>query len=565
MPAGAAAHLRADGLRVVRGGREILHDASVTVSARSRLAIVGENGRGKSTLLHVLAGTLMPDAGSVTRVGTLGVAEQSLEAGPGQTVGTLVGEAIGASRRALTALDAAAEALTLGSAGAEDDYAAALERATALDAWDAERRVDMALAGLDAVTDRSRLLAELSVGQRYRVRLACLLGGRYDLLLLDEPTNHLDAGSLDFLTASLREHPGGLALVSHDRTLLRDVGKEFLDVDPSVDGRPALYAGGYEGWQTDRTAARERWVQAHEAQRAEHRRLAEAADAARDRLESAWRPDKGHGKHQRQSRAPGVVQAVKRRQADLEAHGISVPEPPAQLAFPLLAVRTGQPLVHAGGVTVAGRLRRSVDVRLAGGERLLVTGPNGAGKSTLLEVLAGRLAPETGEVRPSSGARIALVGQEPPAWPVRMLAHELYRDHVHRLLAAGTHSEEDLVPLGATGLLDPEALRTPVGALSAGQRSRLHLALRLAERPDLLLLDEPSNHLSAPVVDALTEALLVTRAAVVVATHDRQLLRDLAAWPHLQLEGQGVEEGGEAAEGRDGEQAAARTRPRRRG
>nr|WP_201301125.1 ABC-F family ATP-binding cassette domain-containing protein [Citricoccus sp. K5] len=537
LPAGAAAHLRADGLCVVRGGREILRDASVTVSVRSRLAIVGENGRGKSTLLHALAGTLRPDAGSVTRVGTLGVAEQTLDAGPGQTVGSLVGEAIGASQRALTALDAAAEALARGSTGADDDYAAALETATVLDAWDAERRVDVALAALDAVTDRSRLLAELSVGQRYRVRLACVLGARYDMLLLDEPTNHLDAGSLDFLTASLREHPGGLALVSHDRTLLRDVAEEFLDLDPSVDGRPTLYAGGYDGWMSGRTAARERWVQAHEAQRAEHHRLAEAADAARDRLESAWRPDKGHGKHQRQSRAPGVVQAVKRRQADLEAHRISVPEPPAQLAFPDLAVRAGQPLVHCNGVTVAGRLRRPVDLRLAGGERLLVTGPNGAGKSTLLEVLAGGLAPDAGEVRQSSEARVALVGQEPPVWPARMLAHELYRDHAHRLLAAGTHSEEDLVPLGATGLLDAEARRAPVGALSAGQRSRLHLALRLAERPDLLLLDEPSNHLSAPVVDALTEALLVTRAAVVVATHDRQLLGDLAAWPRLELEG----------------------------
>lgn len=315
------------------------------------------------------------------------------------------------------------------------------------------------------------------------------------------------------------------------------MAEEFLDLDPSVDGRPSLYAGGYDGWQSGRNAARERWVQAHEAQRAEHHRLAEAADAARDRLESAWRPDKGHGKHQRQSRAPGVVQAVKRRQADLEAHRISVPEPPAQLTFPDLAVRAGQPLMHCSGVTVAGRLRRAVDLRLTGGERLLVTGPNGAGKSTLLEVLAGGIAPDAGEVRHSPEARIALVGQEPPVWPARMLAHELYRDHVHRLLAADTRSEEDLVPLGATGLLDTEALRTPVGALSAGQRSRLQLALRLAERPDLLLLDEPSNHLSAPVVDALTEALLVTRAAVVVATHDRQLLRDLAAWPRLELAG----------------------------
>ncbi|MEV4900591.1 ATP-binding cassette domain-containing protein [Citricoccus sp. NPDC055426] len=535
LPAGATAHLRAEGLRVVRGGREILRGAEVTVSARSRLAIVGENGRGKSTLLHVLSGILTPDGGSLTRAGTCGIVGQTLDAGPGQTVGTLVGEAIGPALTALAALDASAEDLAQGKAGAADDYAAALEAATLLDAWDAERRVDLALAGLHAVTERSRPLAKLSVGQRYRVRLACVLGARYDLLLLDEPSNHLDAQGLAYLTERLRAHPGGLGLVTHDRALLRDVAEEFLDLDPSQDGRPVLYAGGYAGWQSGRSAARERWVQDFEAQGAEHRRLAEAADAARDRLESAWRPAKGHGKHQRQSRAPGVVQAVRRRQAELEAHRITVPEPPLRLTFPQLAVRAGRPLLHCRGATVAGRLESPVDVRLAGGERLLVTGPNGAGKSTVLGVLAGMITPDTGEVRRLSAARVALLGQEPPSWPARLLAHEVYRNHVHRLLADGTHREEDLAPIGATGLLGAEALRTPVGALSAGQQSRLHLALRLAERPDVLLLDEPSNHLSAPLVDDLTEALLGTPAAVVVATHDRQMLRDLGGWPRLEL------------------------------
>lgn len=535
LPLGAAAHLRAEGLRVVLGGREILRDASVTVSARSRLAIVGENSRGKSTLLRALAGLLRPDAGSVTRAGTLAIVEQTLDAGPDQSVGTLVDAAIAASRRALAALDASAEDLARGRPGAEDAYAAALETATLLDAWDAERRVDQALAGLDAETERSRPLATLSVGQRYRVRLACVLGARYDLLLLDEPSNHLDARSLDFLTDRLRGHPGGLAVVTHDRTLLRDVAEEFYDLDPSEDGRPVLHAGGYAGWQAGRAAARERWVQRHEAQSAEHRRLTAAAEAAQDRLESAWRPAKGHGRHERQSRAPGVVQSVRRRQADLAAHRIEVPPPPRRLAFPHLPVRAGQPLLDVRGVSVAGRLEPPVDVRLGGGDRLLVTGPNGAGKSTLLAVLAGTIAPDAGEVRHLSGARVALLAQEAPAWPARQPVTDIYRDHVHGLLAAGSHREEDLLPLEATGLLDDEALDTPVGALSAGQHSRLHLALRLAEHPDVLLLDEPSNHLSAPLMDDLTRALLHTPAAVVIATHDRQLLRDLGHWPRVGL------------------------------
>jgi macrolide transport system ATP-binding/permease protein len=159
-----------------------------------------------------------------------------------------------------------------------------------------------------------------------------------------------------------------------------------------------------------------------------------------------------------------------------------------------------------------------------GGDRLLVTGPNGAGKSTLLATLAGDLPPTTGAVRHLPEARVAFLSQEVPAWKEDLLAHQLYDQH-----------PAAVVPLRATGLLDREAVRTPVGRMSQGQQRRLHLALCLAERPNLLILDEPSNHLSALLVDELTEALLVTPAAVVVATHDRQLLADLARWPVLEL------------------------------
>lgn len=155
LPAGHRAHVRADGVRVVRGGRVVLSDVGVTVSAGSRLAVVGENGRGKTTLLHVLAGILVPDQGTVERLGTIGVARQNLEARNGETVGTLVHGAIRESERALRALDDAADALAEGRTGADDAYATALDAATRLDAWDAQRRVDVALAGLDACPDRT--------------------------------------------------------------------------------------------------------------------------------------------------------------------------------------------------------------------------------------------------------------------------------------------------------------------------------------------------------------------------------------------------------------------------
>ncbi|WP_309232428.1 ATP-binding cassette domain-containing protein [Micromonospora tarensis] len=393
----------------------------------------------------------------------------------------------------------------------------------------------MALDALDACPDRARRLDTLSVGQRYRVRLACLLGARHDVLLLDEPTNHLDADGVDFLTGRLREHDGGLAIVSHDRALLRDVANRFLDLDPTRDGKPRLYAGGYDAWQDARRRERERWEQDHEQQQDERRRLQDAVSRARDRLSTGWRPDKGTGKHQRQSRAPGVVQALHRQQDALRAHRVDVPEPPPTLRMTDPGVRPGAPQVRAQGVAVAGRLAGPVDLTIDGGDRLLVTGPNGAGKSTLLAVLAGALEPTDGYVWTAPGARVARVTQETAGQGTDRTAGEVYASRVGKLVAGGVLADADTVPLGSLGLLDSTAMRTPVGRLSPGQQRRLDLALALAGRPTLILFDEPTNHLSSALADELTTALRHSTAAVVVATHDRQVLRDLADWPRLRF------------------------------
>ena len=204
LPAGAHAHIRLTDVSVTLGTRPVLSGVNLTLSTGTTLAAVGENGRGKTTLLEVLSGTQTPDAGTVSRQGTVGVIQQHLDTSAGRTVGDAVAEEIADSLHALQALDDATTAMVEGKPGAEDAYAVALDRATVLDAWDADRRVDIALEGLSACADRERPLSTLSVGQRYRVRLACVLGARHDLLLLDEPTNHLDATGLAFLTARLR-------------------------------------------------------------------------------------------------------------------------------------------------------------------------------------------------------------------------------------------------------------------------------------------------------------------------------------------------------------------------
>ncbi|WP_425548457.1 ATP-binding cassette domain-containing protein [Brevibacterium yomogidense] len=210
-------------------------------------------------------------------------------------------------------------------------------------------------------------------------------------------------------------------------------------------------------------------------------------------------------KHQRQSRAPGIVQSLHRREDELRRHALTVPPPPPRLTVPTGRTQPGAPLLTAAEVSVTGRSTRPVTVRLAGGDRLVVVGPNGSGKSTLLAMLAGELAPDEGAVRRHGTVRVERLSQEDRG-------------------GAGD----------ATGTDDaPRDHRSP------GQLRRRHLGRVLGMEPDVLLLDEPTNHLSMSLVDDLLAGLEDATAAVVVATHDRQVLRRLAHWPRLVVDASG--------------------------
>jgi macrolide transport system ATP-binding/permease protein len=561
-PASPAAHdearvqLVARGLTFAYPGRPpVLDGLDVVVRAGTRLGLVGENGAGKTTLLHVLAGTLEPQAGTVTRAGTLAVVEQELLTAPEATVGTVVDTSLAATRAAADALTAAIDAFDHdeGDPVTLAEVIAAYEH---LAAWDADRRVDEALTRFGAPRDRARTLATLSVGERYRVRLAARLAERADLLLLDEPTNHLDAAGITYLTEQLATWPGGVVVVTHDRRLLDDVMTGILDMDPSMDGHPALYGEArYAAYRFARDAMLRRWRARYRAERKRAVALAAQLDSSYENLSDAWRPPKGSQGHRRATRARSRVKTVDRRIAELEAGAVAVPVPPPALAFPDLPAvpreHAGGPLLDVRAPRVEGRLdlpgRR---VELAPCGRLLVVGPNGSGKSTLLAVLAGTLAADRGARTLAPGVRLGVLAQDRPgassgadddgghdvdADADAGSVSDAYARHALRLLAAGALDPDELVPIAALGLLAEDDLDRPVAELSVGQRRRLDLARALLAAPHVLVLDEPTNHLSVGLVDELTAALRTTSAAVVVATHDRQMRADLADWPVLEL------------------------------
>nr|WP_315893383.1 ABC-F family ATP-binding cassette domain-containing protein [Streptomyces sp. P9(2023)] len=509
---------------VSRGERLLLDRISLTVRPGERIGIVGENGAGKSTLLRVLAGLEAPDEGEVVTLadGGTGMLAQTPRLSADHTVGDAIDDSL-AELRAMERRLRETEAV-LATAGARelDAYGELLTAYELRGGYEADARVDKAMHGLGlASTGRERTLGSLSGGEQARLGIACAVAAAPELLLLDEPTNHLDERALDWLEEALLAHRGTVVAVSHDRVFLERVATSVLEVD--ADRRTVVrYGDGYAGFRAEQAAARRRWEQAYEAWCEETARLEAHATTTAHGV-AAGRSIKDNNK-MAYDRAGGRVQAsvsgrVRNAQERLRRlRAEPVAKPPQPLAFAARPVAGGAEgeLVTLTGVRVADRLAVG-RLTIGAGERLLVHGDNGAGKSTLLRVLAGLAEPDAGEVR--RRGRIGYLAQEIPAHrPAERLLTAFGRG-----LALTDDEQAEL--LHSYGLFRPGDLHVPVGSLSAGQRRRLALARLLARPVDLLLLDEPANHLALGLVEELEGALDRWAGALVVVSHDRQLRR----------------------------------------
>ena len=493
-----------------RGPRVLFSGASLGLFRGEKVGITGENGSGKSSLLALVRGELQPDAGTFEMPSSLAVAHvsQELLATDRPAIEfVLDGDAeLRTIERAIAKAEERNDGARLGELYAH--YAAA-------GGYDARSRAGRLMHGLGfSSADETRPVSAFSGGWRVRLNVAQALMCRSDLLLLDEPTNHLDLDAILWLETWLREYPGTLLLIAHDR--------EFLDriVDRVVNlehGKARAYRGNYSAFEEQRASELAEQSALFTRQQREIRHMESFVERFRAKASKA---------RQAQSR----LKALERMQRIAPAHVDSPFEfsfaPPAKLPRPLLAL-TDQAVGYAGPPVL-----EHLSLTLSPGDRVALLGRNGAGKSTLMKLLAGELPPLSGERAEARDLRIGyfaqhqleqLAVQESPLQNLRRVGAD----------AAARATEQELRDFLAGFGFRGDRVFEPVAPFSGGEKARLVLALVTFLRPNLLLLDEPTNHLDLEMRQALAVALQDYAGAVVLVSHDRHLLRTVADELHI--------------------------------
>ncbi|MBN1146377.1 MAG: ABC-F family ATP-binding cassette domain-containing protein [Anaerolineales bacterium] len=517
----------------------ILLDVSFNLNPGERVGLIGPNGCGKTTLLRILAGMETPDLGLVTRIPPdlqIGYLSQGFEADPGRTVAETIRLATGDSQAAEAEVERLALALSKepGRPDLSIDYDTAVQRLQELSRVGSGRTaLILAALGLAELNDES-LVSTLSGGQKTRLSLALVLLGDPQLLLLDEPTNHLDIEMLEWLEGWLLDYPGAALIVSHDRTFLDHTVNRILDLDPETH-TIREYVGNYSTYLEQYQAEAEKRNRAYSDQLDEIRRM--KRDIARTKQQAL------HVEMTTTSRQPGmrrIAKKVAKKAASREKklvryldsdERLEKPRQSWQMKANFLSVgdRATQHLSQDAlvleelAVGYPGRdvLLRDINLRVRAGRRIALTGPNGAGKTSLLRTIAGQISPRVGKVRLGASVRLGYMAQEQELLDPGRTALEIIQN------AAPLNETEARSFLHYFLFSGDDPLR-PSGQLSYGERSRLSLAVLVTRGCNLLLLDEPINHLDIPSRSRFEEALAQFNGTVLAVVHDRYFIERFA-------------------------------------
>ena len=486
------------------GNRKILEDINLSFYPDAKIGVLGVNGSGKSTLLRIMGGIETDFSGEAwaaegARVGYL---EQEPRLDPGKSVRENVMQGVAPQKAILDRYNDLAANYSDESA---DEMTQLQDEIEAKGLWDLDSKIDQAMEALRCPADDADVKT-LSGGERRRVALCRLLLEQPELLLLDEPTNHLDAESVNWLEAHLRNYPGAILIVTHDRYFLDNVTGWILELDR---GRGIPYQGNYSAWLEQK---QKRLEQEGREEAARQRTL------AREREWIAASP------RARQAKSKARYQ----RYEDLVKQAAEKTAQSAQIVIPV-AERLGQTVVDFEKLRKGygdNLLIDDLTFRLPPGGIVGVIGPNGAGKTTLFRMIVGQEKPDKGSIKIGETVHLGYVDQSRDA-----LAGN---KNVWEEISGG----QDIIQLGKREVNSRAYCSTfnfrgadqqkKVGSLSGGERNRVHLAKMLKSGANVLLLDEPTNDLDVDTLRALEEALEDFAGCAVIISHDRWFLDRIA-------------------------------------
>ena len=521
----------------------LFENVTFSINRGERVGLIGPNGSGKTTLFRCVTGEIAPTKGHISHAADLriGYLPQGFELDPNLTIGETLDAAVGN----IDALENELAELAMAMADAPDDanlqerYDVVLGQIISAEAGSAATIT--ASLGLDEI-DRDRPNRVLSGGQKTRLSLALILLNQPDMLLLDEPTNHLDIEMLEWLETWLSGFRGGVLLISHDRTFLDKVCTTILDLNPqtrSVKAYPGSYSDYLAAWEVEREKQWQAYYDQIEEVKRLKRDIAKTRETARSQENKSTSVRKG-GERMKQkgfkdyvrSKAKATAQLAKARDKKLERYldsddRVEKPQNSWQMQVQFApAQHLGKSVLHLENLQV-GYAQDAVLLTIpnryiTAGQRIVLTGQNGSGKTTLLRTLMERIPALAGSFRWGSSAHIGYMSQEqvlldPKQTPVETLLDNGFanqtdaRTYLHKYLFAGD-----------------EALK-PIELLSYGQRSRLELALLVAQGCNVLLLDEPINHLDIPSRELFEQALVQFGGTIIAVVHDRMFIERFAS------------------------------------
>ncbi|MGB0239136.1 MAG: ATP-binding cassette domain-containing protein [Cycloclasticus sp.] len=507
--------LKFDDVSVAFGLNPVLDKANLQIDEQERVGLIGRNGEGKSTLLKVLSGDVLPDAGQVWR--QAGVVIATLEQSPLLPEASNVYEAVADSLGEVGHLIARYHDM-LNDPDVDLDALGALQhQLESLDGWTIQQRVDAVLSRLNLPADKK--INDLSGGWKRRVGLARALVVNPDVLLLDEPTNHLDMETIVWLEKQLASYRGAVVCITHDRVFLQNIAKRIIEIDR---GQLSSWSCSYAQYLERKAAA----LEAEAKTNAEFdKKLAR---------EEVWIRQ---GIKARRTRNEGRVRALQQLRRERAAR--------RNLAGPAkLEVETGEKsgklVIEAENICIAYDGRKMVhdfSCRLMRGDRIGLVGPNGIGKSTLIKALLKEVALDSGTVKHGTKLKVAYFDQHRDVLDLEKTVIDLVSDGRDTITINGR--DRHIISYLGDFLFAPERARSPAKVLSGGERNRILLAKLFSQPANFIVMDEPTNDLDIETLELLEELLVEYKGTLILVSHDRKFLENVVTnfWC---FEGKGV-------------------------